>query len=1405
MSMSFLGWFFLQSTGLSLSVCGYLPANTRLECVGPRGYDDIRVRIDTVYCRYIIQDHLMSPDYELLYSFGDVVAVPGTPDYKVISTDAFAGNVWTDVDFGYNYHYYIANMTMFYAGTFYATFGLRNKTTRFMEHLNVYTFTVKHSETPCEPYLHVEGLGACGHSQVLEEGRDLELEVSPRVTSSCDTVLTSYSRLQWLTLSVPTTIRCSGEYPAKDDQRLGDGVGGCYQGKCNVTYHLRIPRSCVQDKAPVKVSSRTGAAATSSIKVRVPGRNDRTLHIICPCCEYTKISGEPIFMEARPQRTEIWGTRYPEITWRITDSAGARADIELYVMENGGIIEVANADGVASGDYHFTAESSGSAASVLIQIKTTQTLFEERQLRQQDDLPPIRGNCTITPRRGVAVLSHFRLTCMGFVDYDDTQLTFEFYYCDLREHEVQQHMFRTLRQACILLKSKLNDSTFGGVLPQGRPENKYEALIVVFCIDSTGEFSYTTVDVVVDSGNCSSVTLKDVTQYQRDAAAWNTEDDSSATVSDTLSYIQSSSIMLKSDFYRGCDNEMDGQVLENQTHVRENFVEYLSNVPISSEGDLQKAAEVLDAILPTNNSEANKNITEAAIVLVDKYVDAYEAFAAEEVDGRIGNRTVAVGEAVAETITAVLNITVPPPRETPSVVPENFSTTPECVTAEMLIENLGRIAKSVSRVVDTEVEDLSIMYEDYELWIRESQRTGFLGSFNGTKVRLLSRADQQTSIVFPASPFRCHRSGRFSNTQAVSVNASVNVGGRRGRWRSMRPVRAGMETFLRRADPLAHDDSTTYQTSLHNVSVHRLGNAETDAYLRVHLVPVRLHEEFIFAVAVNRTPNRKDFMEQNSYYVNVLVGHHHRWINIDQGGEIFIAVLPLTNDTAAVLRDPHFSLETIENRSMMYGLQCTLYVCMYWNTKSRVWATGGCRPLPDSDRQFVHCVCNHTSIFTAGLFVAPTPIHFAELSVILRDMTENFLMLAVILIIWCIYILVAVWAVGADTRDEGALGIEYLAENDPEDEFGYLISVYTCFRRGSGTSSQVLFKVLGEDSESRESVIRDGAHNPLALQTGGRDWYFLSSPDNLGTIRTVVVTIIAKGNRLAWTVDTIVVRDLQSTVCYVFVVDDVLCPDAYRGKTTYEFERADDSVLQNPWRIFKAQLVRNFREEHLIFSTFNRHTTGNFTRRQRASVTLLLVLSEMLVSLMFYGTTGDKDEKFEWNIVSSIVEVPDRREVTIALESAAIVTPMVFVVMFLFGRSRQQAFRRRPQTPRVVFSASVHEWIEEEESPNETTRSELRRHSLLVRNAREELLPMWTSALAWVLCIGGSVACSVLVVLYGLTYGYHRSASWVRCNFFNVIVTEFVVHPAKLCFTSATMAVLRRPTEVENIPLRYID
>ncbi|KAG0439916.1 hypothetical protein HPB47_016466 [Ixodes persulcatus] len=1013
--------------------------------------------------------------------------------------------------------------------------------------------------------------------------------------------------------------------------------------------------------------------------------------------------------------------------------------------------------------------------------------FQKHHLFDIPNKPPIPGRCAVDPPRGVAVRDLFTFECKGFADPERRPLLYEFYFCFRHPNQLASPAGQGIdpRRECNLMKSARNQQVFQGVLPLGNLKQSATVSVLIYVSDNVGQFIRVVVPVDLIPLTCSNFRLEPANQYAHTAAAG---------ASQVMTYMRTTSKMMNSEFFDSCDT---GPSLQEEEEQRRGYLEYLKKTDTKTEGDLRTQAEAFRDIVSQKRANLSRTFKDEAVTLLSGYAQKFDELTNANDSDRVPEKTAAVGQVLISGMKMMLHLTAPTDVAKPGAVSKMEDT---CTSAETIVANMAHVAEGVTRVVDTIDSDREMRVDDYEIWMRDSKRQGYLGSENGTKVRINGAVNQLTTIVFPSNPFNCGNSSRFSNTQAVLIDVKNGTHG------SSKFSRSGVNIVLKRPEALVFEDrNDTFHTSFAIVSIHTIVVTQPGVYVKIEVAPVNDEDQFITAVTMNRLPTSQDFLKQNLRNLLFHVPREVRFVSVPDRGTLTLAVYPLTNETKRKLQDRLYkSSEDFINVS--YTLRSVTYSCLLWNSTRQTWATSGCRVLHFSDDQYVRCACDHASVFTGGLFIAPHPIDFTNLEFLFQGMSSNLVMTIVVAVVWVLYGVVMVWSFQQDARDEGAAGIEYLSENNSNDAFGYLLSFYTWFRSGAGTSSKVSIKIHGSQDDSRAVVIRDGGKNPFALQAGGRDWYFLSHPTSLGTVETIDITVDQKGKNPPWTLSTIVIRDLQTSSRTIFLIDKKLRPDAETGTSTFTFEPTSASVLRSPLRIFKARVIRYFREDHLILSIFSRLPTGNFTRKQRASVALLLVVSGMMVCLMFYGLNADEDEIFRSDIFYTLLEVPPLSEVIIAMQSSAIVTPFVLLVLFLFERSRPPFLHRKSIVPKVAVDGSVQEWLDDDAKSASSSPTGKVPKELLTNSATNYIFPKWASITAWVLCIGGSIIISIFIILYGLTYGYYRSLSWLRCNMFNVIVTEFIVHPVKLIVMSAIMAgIFRTPLEMENIPLRFIE
>ncbi|XP_049514788.1 uncharacterized protein LOC125941480 [Dermacentor silvarum] len=322
---------------------------------------------------------------------------------------------------------------------------------------------------------------------------------------------------------------------------------------------------------------------SATISVHVPGDQDDQMALSCPCCEFGVLSSEDLVVEARPQRTKVWGTRYPLVTWRISgpmaqDAGAYNVPPGCLAEQRGAVLLLPAGNVTRAGPYRITASAWNQRPFADVHFVLTHELFQGQGLREQSDFPPTKGHCQVTPKKGIAVKTTFHVGCTGFADPEGGTLSYGFYFCSHAPDRLKDLEGGRPKpwHSCTHIKSSLDDGTFTGVLPAGNSTAAAtDCSVVVFVNDNVGQYVYDLVAVTVEIGSCSDITLETVDDYARQS-----QQNSSDAI---LSYIKSSAMLLNSEFYKQCDRHgTTGGNSSRDADVLDDYIGYLKNSTVTT-------------------------------------------------------------------------------------------------------------------------------------------------------------------------------------------------------------------------------------------------------------------------------------------------------------------------------------------------------------------------------------------------------------------------------------------------------------------------------------------------------------------------------------------------------------------------------------------------------------------------------------------------------------------------------------------------------------------------------------------------------------------------------------------------------------------------------------------------------
>ncbi|NXP60074.1 PKD1 protein, partial [Chloropsis cyanopogon] len=351
----------------------------------------------------------------------------------------------------------------------------------------------------------------------------------------------------------------------------------------------------------------------------------------------------------------------------------------------------------------------------------------------------------------------------------------------------------------------------------------------------------------------------------------------------------------------------------------------------------------------------------------------------------------------------------------------------------------------------------------------------------------------------------------------------------------------------------------------------------------------------------------------------------------------------------------HFSWSAVE---VTLGLYTSL--CQYFSEEEKRWKTEGIVPLEETRPDQAVCLTQHLTAFGASLFVPPNSVQFIFPA---PGPGLNYIVLLTCAVCFVTYSVAALIVHKLDMIDMNRVGvIPFCGKNGM---YKYEILVKTGWGRGSGTTAHVGIALYGVDNKSGHRHL-DGDN---AFHRNSLDVFQIATERSLGSVWRIRIWHDNKGLSPSWYLQHVIVRDLQSSKSYFFLVNDWLSVESEDNDGLVEREvfAASESELRSFWRIFVAELQRGFFEKHVWLSLWDRPPRSRFTRVQRATCCCLLIFLFLCANAVWYGVVGSVH--FSNVAVSSLIPV-SVDTVAVGLVSSVVVYPLYLVILFLFRMAR---------------------------------------------------------------------------------------------------------------------------------------
>ncbi|XP_063790969.1 polycystin-1 isoform X2 [Pseudophryne corroboree] len=492
----------------------------------------------------------------------------------------------------------------------------------------------------------------------------------------------------------------------------------------------------------------------------------------------------------------------------------------------------------------------------------------------------------------------------------------------------------------------------------------------------------------------------------------------------------------------------------------------------------------------------------------------------------------------------------------------------------------------------------------------------------------------------------------------VSVANSSGVGN----------ITAGVATVdsLRSVKVDIRAESSNENAGLHIQITYQVQDARYTSDERDPYISVYLHE--------TGHPNQYNYSDMKQIRLDALAGDDHKlytfFIAPTDGNMTRFYYLNITN---------HYRWSPVD---VTVGLYTSL--CQYFDGNDMKWKTEGVVPLEDTRPDQAVCLTQHLTAFGASLFVPPHSVNFIHPP---PPLGINYIVLLTCAVCFATYSVASIIVHKLDLLDVNKAGV--IPFCGKAGFFKYEVLVKTGWGRGSGTTAHVGISLYGVDNKSGHRHL-DGENT---FRRNSVDIFQIATEKSLGNVWKIRLWHDNKGLSPSWYVQHVIIRDLQSSKNFFFLVNDWLSVGQEESGRRVEKEifAASETELKRFTRIFVAELQRGISEKHVWLSMWDRPPRSRFTRVQRATCCAVLIFLILCANAVWYGVVGDRN--YGGGAVSQVVPL-SVDSVAVGLVTSVLVYPIYLFVLFLFRRARSKTCVRPSLTYFDQHSLEIDNYLD---------------------------------------------------------------------------------------------------------------
>ncbi|XP_045473935.1 uncharacterized protein LOC123680196 [Harmonia axyridis] len=359
--------------------------------------------------------------------------------------------------------------------------------------------------------------------------------------------------------------------------------------------------------------------------------------------------------------------------------------------------------------------------------------------------------------------------------------------------------------------------------------------------------------------------------------------------------------------------------------------------------------------------------------------------------------------------------------------------------------------------------------------------------------------------------------------------------------------------------------------------------------------------------------------------------------------------------------------------------------CIRWESKTKSWKFA-CSVYVTTTHRTVHCKCFHLSTLAGFIEYNRLKEHQKFLKIEFElEMKGSLYIISFVVILYAFYFFLLMYSIRKSETLEDT--VFFMADVPAYCRYAYLVVVKTGERLGSGTTSDIVIEIFGENGSSLKHVLNFPDPFFELLRRSAEDYLVLATKYHLGPLRRINLSFDCSGTSPNWYCHSVKICDLQTKRWYKFKVKKWLRFDG-NSRLFMSVPVSEKEITEAKTR--KKRFIRGVLKfgqlHHTMWHLMKRADDPNFGPVKRSTMMLSIVLTIMALSLKFYASPEflPRDSitkycyfRFHWE------------QLFIGLYSATIAFFPHLGLMTGFKKSRMQSQPKTSQTMLPVYCTYI--------------------------------------------------------------------------------------------------------------------